>query len=191
MLLNLIDRPGDAIAALRRLLTDNHDDEETTARHLEQAMAIYDELLAAGVVEELDAPDADGRTVRLTEDLQLNFALNQPLSPFAVTALDLLDRESETYALDALSVIEAILEDPRQVLSRADVQGEGRGGGAMKAEGIEYDERMELLESRSPTRSRWQSCSKPASRSTGSPTRGCPPRTCRRSQWPVSCTSAR
>jgi hypothetical protein len=67
------------------------------------------------VVERLDEPDERGR-YRLTVDLQTDFALNQPLSPFALAALDLLDPESPGYALDVLSVIEATLDDPRQVL---------------------------------------------------------------------------
>ena len=50
--------------------------------------------------------------MRVTVDLQADFALNQPLSPFALEALDLLDRGRPTYALDVLSVVEAVLEDP-------------------------------------------------------------------------------
>ena len=65
----------------------------------------------------LAVPDAQGRTVRLTGDLQLDFALNQALSPFALAAIELLDRESIDYPLDVLSVLEATLDDPRQVLS--------------------------------------------------------------------------
>ncbi|MFD1050493.1 DUF3516 domain-containing protein, partial [Kibdelosporangium lantanae] len=103
-------------------------------------------LLAAGVVEKLDTPDAEGRTVRLTVDLQFDFALNQPLSPLALAAIDLLDVESPTYALDAVSVIESILESPRQVLSAQQHKARGEAVNRMKAEGIEYDQRMELLE---------------------------------------------
>src|SRR4029077_17975951 len=80
-------------------------------------------------------------------DLQPNFALNQPLSPFAVAALDLLDPQSLTYALDVLSVIEATLEGPRPVINAQRSKARGEAIAAMKAEGIEYDERMELLES--------------------------------------------
>ena len=73
----------------------------------------YRSLLAAGVVERDRPRRADGRTVRLTEDLQLGFALNQPLSTYALAAFDVLDPESPTYALDVVSVVEATLEDPR------------------------------------------------------------------------------
>src|SRR5699024_6916958 len=75
-----------------------------------------------------------------------NFALDQPLSPFAVAALELLDRDSPTYPLDVVSVFEATLEDPRQVLAAQQHQERGEAVAEMKADGVEYDERMELLE---------------------------------------------
>lgn len=147
MLLNVIGRPGDAFTGMRHLLTENHEARPAQLRHIRRAIAIYRALLAGGVVERLDAPDDDGRTVRLTMDLQFDFALNQPLSPFALAALELLDRESPTYALDVLSVIEATLDDPRQVLSAQQFKARGEAVNRMKADGIEYDERMELLDS--------------------------------------------
>jgi superfamily II RNA helicase len=145
MLLNVVGRPGDAFAAMRHLLTDNHDDPATRRKHIRRAIAIYRALLAGGVIERLDEPDAEGRRVRLTVDLQFDFALNQPLSPFALAAIELLDRESPTYPLDVLSVIESTLDDPRQVLSAQQYKARGEAVAAMKAEGIEYEERLELL----------------------------------------------
>jgi superfamily II RNA helicase len=146
MLLNVISRPGDAFTAMRKLLTDNHEDPPAQRRHIRRAIAIYRALLAAGVVEKLVEPDETGRRVRLTGDLQLDFALNQPLSPFALAAIELLDRTSPSYALDVLSVIESTLDDPRQVLSAQQSKARGLAVAAMKAEGIEYEERMALLE---------------------------------------------
>ena len=146
MLLNVVARPGDAFEAIRRLLTDNHEPARAQRRHVRTAIQAYRSLLTAGVLERLDEPDDTGRTVRLTVDLPLNFALNQPLSTFALAAIELLDSESETFALDVVSVIEATLEDPRQILSAQQFKARGEAVAAMKAEGIEYDERMELLE---------------------------------------------
>jgi superfamily II RNA helicase len=146
MLLGVISRPGDAFTAMRQLLTDNHEDRPAQRRHIRRAIAIYRALLAAEVVERLPEPDATGRTVRLTDDLQLDFALNQPLSPLALAAVELLDRDSPSYPLDIVSVIESILEDPRPVLSVQRSKARGEAVAAMKAEGIEYEQRMELLE---------------------------------------------
>jgi superfamily II RNA helicase len=146
MLLNVIARPGDPFVAMRRLLEDNHEPRAAQLRHIKHAIAICRALLAGEVVERLDRPEPDGRSVRLTVDLQPDFALNQPLSPFAVATLDVLDRDSPTYALDVVSVVEATLEDPRQVVAAQRSKARGEAVAAMKAEGIEYDERMELLE---------------------------------------------
>jgi superfamily II RNA helicase len=146
MLLNVISRPGDAFAAMKHLLTDNHEDRAAQRKHISRAIAIYRALLAGGVVERLPEPDADGRWVRLTVDLQEDFALNQPLSPLALAAIELLDRTAPEYPLDVLSVIESTLDNPRQVLSAQLFKARGEAVAAMKAEGIEYDERMDLLE---------------------------------------------
>jgi superfamily II RNA helicase len=147
MLLNVIGRPGDAFPAMRHLLTDNHEDRPAQRQHISRAIAIYRSLLAGGVVERLAEPDEEGRSVRLTVDLQDDFALNQPLSLLALAAIELLDRESPEYPLDVLSVIEATLDNPRQVLSAQLFKARGEAVAAMKAEGIEYEERLELLES--------------------------------------------
>src|SRR5271154_2315057 len=146
MVLNVIARPGDAFAAMRHLLTDNHEDRTARRRHIHQAIAIYRALLAGGLVERLSVPDAEGRLVRLTVDLQYDFALNQPLSPFALATISLLDVASPSYALDVLSVIESTLDNPRQVLSAQQFRARGEAGGQMKADGVEYEERMELLD---------------------------------------------
>ncbi|MEJ7627959.1 MAG: DUF3516 domain-containing protein [Nocardioidaceae bacterium] len=146
MLLNVIASPGDPFAHMRRLLTDNDEPAGHQRRHVRQAVAISRALLAGGVVERLPVAEPDGRGVRLTVDLQPNFALDQPLSPFALAALDLLDGDAPTYALDVVSVIEATLENPRQVIAAQLSKARGEAVAAMKAEGIDYDDRMELLD---------------------------------------------
>jgi hypothetical protein len=83
MLLNVVQRPGDAFAHMRHLLLDNDEPPARQRALVLQAIKIYRALLKAGVVEQLPAPDDEGRTVRLTVDLQADFALDQPLSPFA------------------------------------------------------------------------------------------------------------
>ena len=97
-------------------------------------------------MERLDEPDEQGRRWRLTVDLQADFALNQPLSPFALAAIELLDRDSPGYPLDVLSVIEATLDNPREVLAAQLSRARGEAVARMKAEGIEYEQRMEELE---------------------------------------------
>lgn len=146
MLLSVIARPGNAFEAMRHLLEDNHEPRKAQLRHIRRAIAIYRSLLDGGVVERLETPDAEGRIVRLTVDLQQNFALNQPLSTFALAAFELLDADSPSYALDMVSVVESTLDDPRQILAAQQNKARGEAVGQMKADGIEYEERMELLQ---------------------------------------------
>lgn len=149
MVLNVLANPEHPTDHLLRLATDNHDPEHEANPHLRRLGQIYTSLRQAGVIEKLSSEDAAERGVdrlQLKRDLPDDFALNQPLSPFALAALDLLDPESETYALDAVSVVESVLEDPRPLLWAQENEAKGEAVAAMKAAGIEYDERMERLE---------------------------------------------
>ncbi|MBZ6372285.1 MAG: DUF3516 domain-containing protein [Microbacterium hominis] len=157
MLINVIGRGGDVFANVRALVFDNHEPRARKYELARRAIAIFRTLVDAGIVEvERDAASAP--RIRLTVDLQPNFALNQPLSPFALAAIDLLDPEAPPrssadggvgtghYALDVVSVIEATLDDPRAILSQQEYKARGEAVAAMKRDGIEYDERMALLE---------------------------------------------
>ncbi|KAA9106443.1 DEAD/DEAH box helicase [Microbacterium rhizomatis] len=158
MLINVIARGGDVFANVRSLVFDNHEPRARKYELARRALGIFRTLVAAEVV--VVAP---GGSIRLTVDLQPNFALNQALSPFALAAIGLLDPETELrhgaaasgapgtagtghYALDVVSVIEATLDDPRPVLSQQQFMARGEAVAAMKRDGIEYDQRMELLE---------------------------------------------
>ena len=146
MLLGVLSRPGDAFAGMRRLIDTSHDPRNRQLQHALRALAIGRALLAAGIVIRLDQPDDEGRRYHMTADLQLDFALDQPLSPLALAALDLLDRTAPDYALDVVSLVEATLEGPRPVLSAQRFKARGEAVQAMKSDGIEYEERMALLE---------------------------------------------
>ncbi|WP_460775790.1 DEAD/DEAH box helicase [Microbacterium sp. GXF7504] len=147
MLINVIARGGDVFGDVRSLVFDNHEPQARRYELARRALAIFRTLRTAGVVEVVDG------TIRLTVDLQRDFALNQPLSPFALAAIDLLDPEEKPggagsghYALDVVSVIEATLDDPRAILSQQEFKARGEAVAAMKREGLDYDERMDALE---------------------------------------------
>ena len=147
MLLNLLNREQDPVLALRSLIYRSHETRASQAALLRQALGILRELLATGVLVKLDRPDEHGRTVQLTVDLPLDFALNQPLSPFALAALELVEKDSPTYALDVVSVFEATLEPPRQVLNAQEKKAKDEAMGELRAEGADYNERMNVLDS--------------------------------------------
>ncbi len=146
MLINVLSRPEDAFAVMRRLLTDNHEPRGTQLRLARRALRLTRSLVRSGTVIRLDEPDAHGRRYVLTVDLPADFALNQPLAHFALAAFDVLDPESPTYTLDVISVVEAVLEAPRQILFAQQHAARGEAIAEMKADGIEYEERMALIE---------------------------------------------
>lgn len=145
MLLNLVERDEDAGAAVVRLVRESEPNPAAQRRLLRRAVALGRSLLAAGVVTRIPVT-ATGRRYELSDELQDNFALNQPLSAFAVAALELVEPTSPTYALDVVSVIEATLEDPMPILVQQQFRARGEAVAEMKADGYDYEERMEALE---------------------------------------------
>lgn len=149
MILAVLTRPGDPVAALAALLGNTHEPPAPCNRLFREAAHIIRSLRQAGVVEHVSSAQAahDGTArLRLVADLPDDFALNQPLSPFALAALELLDPASATYALDVLSVVEAVTEGPMPLLYAQRNTARGEAVAAMKAEGLDYDARMAALE---------------------------------------------
>jgi superfamily II RNA helicase len=171
MLVNVAAREEDAFAVMRRLLMDNGEDRRTQVAHARRALRLARSLVRTGVLKRLDEPDESGRRYVLTVELPEDFALNQPLALFAIAALDLLDPEASTYPLDIVSVVEAVLEPPRQILFAQQHEARGEAIAEMKADGLEYDERSR------------------SSRPTGRRIRGCRSMRWTRSRWCARCTS--
>jgi superfamily II RNA helicase len=146
MLLHLLDRPGDTWAAARSLLQDNHEPRARQRHHIRRAIGLYRALCAAGVVSRLDRPDEHGRLVAVDHDLQEDFALNQPLAPFLLHALPLLDRDDEGYPLAVLALVESVLDQPYPVLLAQRDKARDEAMQEMKAAGIDYEQRMAELE---------------------------------------------
>jgi hypothetical protein len=206
MVMSMLDRTVgadgvDGCASLRTLLRDNHETRKRQRGHIRRTIAIYRSLVDAGILEFLDEPDDEGRLVRVTFDLQDEFALHQPLSLWAVEAVLELseqgarsepesadpvrvdqihadtagldedgsqavpDTDCDTeyddpepaptpppmrsndvaHALDVLTVIEAVQENPGVVVAAQVDQERSALMSEMKSSGVEYEERMERL----------------------------------------------
>ena len=98
-----------------------------------------------GIVEFVD-DDATGSHLRVNVDLQEDFSMDHALSLYLIETIPLLDADSPTYALDLLTLVESILENPELILRRQLDRIKGRAVAQMKADGVEYDERMAELE---------------------------------------------
>ncbi|MDK8481736.1 DUF3516 domain-containing protein [Corynebacterium sp. MSK105] len=147
MLLNVLARHGNGYDHMRHLLRDNHDNRSKQNKDILTALDLFRGLVDSGVVQKsTKGLDIYGRPYHLVRELPRDFALNQPLGPFALAALSLLDPEAETYNLDVISVFEAILDDPRQVLIAQQKQRRGEEIAALKADGVDYTDRMNIVE---------------------------------------------
>jgi hypothetical protein len=146
ILLDVLDRPGDGCIALRRLLVENDEPRPAQRRHIRQAIAMYRSLLGAGALERLSVPDDRGRWVRVTSDLQADFALDNPLSPWVLEAVPRLDAGAPTWALDVMSVVEATLDNPTAVLNAQLDRLKTETLAALKADGVDYEQRIEALD---------------------------------------------
>lgn len=147
MLLNVLARHGNGYDHMRHLLRDNHDNRSKQNKDILTALDLFRGLVDSGVVQKsTKGLDIYGRPYHLVRELPRDFALNQPLGPFALAALSLLDPEAGTYNLDVISVFEAILDDPRQVLIAQQKQRRGEEIAALKADGVDYTDRMNIVE---------------------------------------------
>ena len=145
MVLAEVEQGGDAFERVRALIDDSMQEDEEKARLHQRANEIFATLIDAGVVIREELPDGSA-AYSLTVDLPEDFALDQPLSPFLLAALELLDPESETFDLDLISLVEATLEDPPQILRALQRQERDRVMAELKADGVDYEERIEQIQ---------------------------------------------
>nr|WP_268914040.1 DEAD/DEAH box helicase [Corynebacterium uropygiale] len=146
MLLNVLARPGNQYAHLKHLLRGSHNTRTRQNHDILTTIDLVRGMLNAGIVTREEGADGSKVRYHLTEDLPRDFALNQPLAPFALAALTLLDKEKDSFTLDVISVFEAILDDPRQVLQAQQRAERGEEIAALKNEGVDYTERMAIVE---------------------------------------------
>lgn len=150
LLASVLSRP-DGPRALKRLLRTNHDTPTRRRQHVKRAVAVYRSLEAAGVAERIR--DERGRCIGVRVGSLVEGAIERsalrfsaPLMTFAIEVIATLDTAEPTYALDLVSVVESVLDDPRQILYAQQNAARGAEVARLKAEGVPYDERIALLD---------------------------------------------
>ena len=113
MLLNVLSRRGDGGRAMRQLIHDSHETEAAKATHRQRGWQLFRALVERGIVEFVPRT-TEGARVRVNVDLQDDFSMNQALSLYVLETLPLLDIHSPTHALDVLTLVESILENPER-----------------------------------------------------------------------------
>ncbi len=146
MLLNVLSRRSDGSRAMQALIRDSHETDRARKAHFRRAWQLFRALVERGIVE-ITPRTEEGSRVRVNVDLQEDFSMDHALSLYLFETIPLLAVESETtHALDLLTLVESILENPELILRRQLDKLKDRKVAEMKAEGLDYDHRMAELE---------------------------------------------
>ncbi len=146
MLMQLLDRPGNTYENVRSVLVDNHEPRARQRKLIRNTIKLYKGLRTAGVIRELEQPDAEGRWVEVDRDLQDNFALDQLLAPFLLHAIPQVPRDQDGYPFAVLALVESVVDNPMPVLLAQRDKAKDEAMAEMKAAYVQYEERMERLE---------------------------------------------
>lgn len=153
MLLDLLQRDAeedvperDNFDSLRQIIHRCHEKPVKKAQLLSYSAILARSLYRAGIIKAEKDTQTEYRWVVVDENLQWDFSLFQALALYLVEALEALDPEDAEYAFDVVSLVEAILEDPRAVIYRQVDRLKGDLIAELKADGVRYDERMEKLD---------------------------------------------
>jgi superfamily II RNA helicase len=139
MLLNVLSRKDeDGCEAMRDLIRRSHETDHAKKNIRKNAFQLFRSLVERKIIEL--------NPLRINVDLQEDFSLNHALSLYLVDTLKLLETESPDYAMNALSLVESILENPDLILRRQLDALKTIKMQELKEQGMEFDQRIEELE---------------------------------------------
>jgi superfamily II RNA helicase len=202
MMLLVLGRAGDGCRAMQRLIAECHEPPARKAALRKRAWQLFRALLERQIVEiiprserardrghEPERVDSPAPKLRVNVELQQDFSLHQALSLYLLDTLPRLDRESPDYPFDVLTLCEAIVEDPEQILRAQLSRRKTEKMAELKAAGVEYEERLAKLEELEHPKPCGSSCTRPSTRLRRC-TRGSRPRTSGRNPSRGKCSSA-
>jgi hypothetical protein len=149
MLLLVLSRDTDGCRAMRQIIADSHETPTKKKALRRRAWQLFRALLNRQIIEWIP-PQPSGRKLRVNLELQEDFSLHQALSLYLIDTLPLLaadgKAEQPDYPFDVLTLCEAIVEDPDQILRRQVDKAKTEKLAEMKAADVPYEERMEKLQ---------------------------------------------
>jgi superfamily II RNA helicase len=146
MLLQILQGDPKGYRRLVQLIARAHASLNQKRQLRRTAATLFRTLKRAGIIELVVDERARHPLVQVSLDLQRDFSLNYTLSLYLVETLKLLDRSSPDYALDVLTLVESILENPQVVLFAQLDRLKEEKLAALKAEGVEFAQRIEELD---------------------------------------------
>ncbi len=167
MLLNVLSRDGDGCRAMQQLVARCHESPKQKQAHIKRGWQLFRSLVERRIIEivnprssrrkeaqtseagndqSLLTSAATEQKLRVNVALQDDFSMDQTLSLYLLDTLPQLDPEAPDYALDLITLVESILEDPDIILRKQLDKLKTQKMAEMKQDGVEYDERIEELE---------------------------------------------
>ncbi|MBH1988759.1 MAG: DUF3516 domain-containing protein [Myxococcaceae bacterium] len=130
---------------LVRMIAQCHETSKSKSKLRKQSAILLKSLVHAKLVSFVNNR-LTGRRLVVNETLQHDFSLHHTLSLYLLDTLKQMDADSPEYALDVLSLTEAILENPRIILTKQVDKLKSAKLAEMRQQGLEYEERMAELE---------------------------------------------
>ena len=140
MVLNLLQRSPDGYRQLIDLIARSHERSGRQTRLRRKSAHLFRTLRAAKVLE------VANRRVSVREDLQDDFSIHHTLSLYLLAAVGRLPPDTDDFALQVLTRVESILEDPHVVLMRQRDRLIRDRIAELKADGVPFDDRQEIID---------------------------------------------
>ncbi len=133
-------------ARLVELVRLSHTREAQKTRLLKQAAQLFRSLAKSGIVRHERRSAGQAAHLFVDPKLQKDFSLHHTLSLYLHQTVPKLDPGAPEYHLDLLTLVESILESPDPVLWAQLDKLKGEKVAELKAQGMEYEDRMAELE---------------------------------------------
>ncbi|MCP4005438.1 MAG: DUF3516 domain-containing protein [bacterium] len=143
--------PSSSYRVLIELIDSTHETASRKHALRRSAAALFRSIRSAGIVQIIVDDDTGQRRLRVNEDLQWDFSMHHSLSLFVVDAINAIEAETpEEYALEVMSLVEAILENPNAILYAQMDRIKRDLMAQLKAERVPFEERVRLLDEVEP-----------------------------------------
>ncbi len=139
LVLSVLSRKNeDGCRALQKLIRLSHETEPNKKKHRQRAFELFRSLVERKIITL--------KPLAVMVDLQQDFSLHQSLSLWLIDTLKLLKSDSESYALDVVTLCEAIVESPDLILRKQTDRVRQALFLKLREEGVEFEERQEKLD---------------------------------------------
>ncbi|MGV3771990.1 MAG: DEAD/DEAH box helicase [Verrucomicrobiales bacterium] len=146
MLLNVLSRGPEGCAAMQQLVHDCHEQPITKKKLRARGFELLRSLLDRKILEFATDARTNRKFLRLNVELQDEFSMDESLSLYLIDTIKLIDPASPNYALDVLTLVESVVENPDMILRKQLDKIKSAKMAELKNDGMPFEERLLELE---------------------------------------------